>query len=225
LKAILFDMDGVLVDSEPVIRAAAAEGLRRFGVPAIESDFIPFTGMGEDRFIGGVAEKHGHPYDPSIKALVYEIYGQIVDERLVVYKDTLPALRALKAGGARLALASSADHVKINHNLRVAKIPCDIFSAVIGGEDVVRKKPHPDIYLLAAERLGVSAAECAVVEDAISGIAAGKAAGAMVIGVATSFAREALYEAGADVVISDISEIQYAVDELDRRRKREEGER
>jgi HAD superfamily hydrolase (TIGR01509 family) len=174
--------------------------------------------MGEDRFIGGVAEKYGHPYDFSIKALVYEIYGRIVDERLVVYEETLPALRALKAAGARLALASSADHIKINHNLRVAGIPAGIFDAVIGGEDVARKKPHPDIYLLAAERLGVNAVDCAVVEDAISGIAAGKAAGAAVIGVATSFSPEELREAGADIVIRDISEIQCAVMELARRR-------
>jgi len=209
-------MDGVLVDSEPVIRAAAAEGLRRLGVPALEHDFIPFTGMGEDRFIGGVAEKYGHPYDPSIKALVYEIYGQIVDGRLVVYEAALPALRALKDSGARLALASSADHVKIDHNLRVAGIPAGIFDAVIGGEDVARKKPHPDIYLLAAERLGVKPVDCAVVEDALSGIAAGKAAGAAVIGVATSFPPEELLEAGADIVIRDISEIQSAAAELGR---------
>ena len=56
LAGVLFDMDGVLVDSEPVITAAAVEGLRRLGIPAQYEDFKPFTGMGEDRFIGGVAE-------------------------------------------------------------------------------------------------------------------------------------------------------------------------
>jgi len=207
MRPILFDMDGVLVDSEPVIRAAAAEGLRRHGIPAEEPDFIPFTGMGEDRFIGGVAEQYGHVYVPAMKALVYEIYGQLVDARLEVYPQTLPTLHKLKAAGARMALASSADHVKITHNLRVAKIDPNIFGAVIGGEDIARKKPFPDIYLLAAERLGVKPTDCVVVEDAVSGVRAGKAAGANVIGITTSFSREELMDAGADDVVEDIGEI------------------
>ena len=213
-EGVIFDMDGVLVDSEPVIRAAAAEGLRRYGVPAQEQDFIPFTGMGEDRFIGGVAEHYGHEYDPVMKKTVYEIYGELVDARLMVYTATKRTLEALRAEGRRMALASSADHVKINHNLRVAAIPHEIFDAVIGGEDVARKKPNPDIYLLAAERLGVSAADCIVVEDAVSGVQAGKAAGARVVGITTSFSSEALTAAGADIVIEDIARLPEAARKL-----------
>ena len=59
---VLFDMDGVLVDSEPVITAAAVEGLRRLAYPRNMRTSSPFTGMGEDRFIGGVAEKYGQQY-------------------------------------------------------------------------------------------------------------------------------------------------------------------
>lgn len=67
---IIFDMDGVLVDSEPVIRMAAIRGLKEYGVFAKPEDFDPFVGAGEDRFVGGVSEKYGVPYVPEMKALV-----------------------------------------------------------------------------------------------------------------------------------------------------------
>ena len=63
-RAILFDMDGVLVDSEPVILKSAIQGLREYGVEAVPSDFTEFVGAGEDRFVGGVAEKHGAVFVP-----------------------------------------------------------------------------------------------------------------------------------------------------------------
>jgi cytidine deaminase len=97
--AILFDMDGVLVNSEPVITEAAILGLREFGVQAAWEDFHAFTGMGEDRFVGGVAELHGVPYRVEMKRRVYEIYLQIVKEKIEVYEGTVPMLRRLNAAG------------------------------------------------------------------------------------------------------------------------------
>ncbi|HIS93026.1 MAG TPA: HAD-IA family hydrolase [Candidatus Alectryocaccomicrobium excrementavium] len=205
IAGILFDMDGVLVDSEPVITEAAIRALRQYGVEAKEVDFKPFTGMGEVRFIGGVAEKYGKPFVPEMKTLTYEIYGQIVDEHLKVYAGTLDALRALS--GYRLALASSADLVKVRHNLRVAHIPFATFAAIVTAEDVARKKPDPAIFLTAAEKLGLPASRCLAIDDAISGVQAGKAAGCYTVGVTTSFPAETLLEAGADCVIAEIGEL------------------
>lgn len=204
---VLFDMDGVLVDSEPVITAAAVEGLRRYQVPAQPEDFKPFTGMGEDRFIGGVAEKYGVPYVTAMKDLVYDIYGEMVDAQLTVYPATAPTLKQLRALGFPMALASSADLVKITHNLRVASIPFDTFDHVVSGNDVTRKKPFPDIYLYAAEKISLPPVQCVVVEDAVSGVQAAKAAGMRAIGITTSFSREALFTAGADWVVDDIGQI------------------
>ena len=212
---ILFDMDGVLVDSEPVITAAACEALNRYGVPAKREDFKPFTGMGENRFIGGVAEKYGRTFELPMKALCYEIYGQLVDRELKIYPGTKPMLEAFKAQDRVMALASSADLIKVRHNLRVAGIPFSTFRAVLTGDDVARKKPFPDIYLTAAERAGVPASDCVVVEDAVSGVRAAKAAGARAIAVTTSFGEAALREAGADAVIRDISELPEAVAQLE----------
>ncbi len=202
--AVLFDMDGVLVDSEPVITEAAIRGLREFGVEAAAADFHAFTGMGEDRFIGGVAELHGVAYHTGMKKRVYEIYGDIVGERIGRYEGTLPLLRRLQGAGIPIALASAADLVKVRMNLRAADIPETLFTALVSGDDVEAKKPAPDIYLAAAQRCGVSPARCVVVEDALSGIAAARAAGARCVAVATSFPRERLLAAGADAVCADI---------------------
>lgn len=205
--SVLFDMDGVLVDSEPVIEAAAIMGLKEYGVAAKPGDFTPFVGMGEDKYIGGVAEKYGVKYELAMKKRVYDIYQEIVGERLKVYEGTKPLLEQLASGGWELALASSADSVKIHANLKVAGIKPSVFKVITSGEDVVRKKPYPDIYLMTAEKMGCNPSDCIVVEDALSGVQAAKAAGMRCFAVTTSFSAQKLAEAGADYIGEDILEL------------------
>lgn len=204
-KAVLFDMDGVLVNSEPVITEAAIQALREFGIEASYSDFHQFTGMGEDRFIGGVAELHGKQYRLEMKDRAYGIYQEIIPDLIEVYAGALPLLERLKHANVPAALASSADIVKVKANLEAAKIPESLFCTVISGNDVERKKPFPDIYLLAASRCCADPGDCVVVEDAISGIQAAKAAGMRCVAVMTSFDEATLRNAGADAVCGDIS--------------------
>ena len=207
VRALIFDMDGVLMDSEPVIKAAAIAGLKEFGVNAKIEDFEPFVGMGEDRFIGGVAEKHGVPYRPEMKKRVYEIYVDIVADELGIYEGIQEFLSEMKERGYVLALASSADKIKVEANLKVTGIPVSLFSTIICGEDVEKKKPFPDIYLYAARQIGVPPENCLVVEDAISGIKAAKAAGMQCIAVTSSFDRQTLEKEGADLVVDNTVEI------------------
>jgi HAD superfamily hydrolase (TIGR01509 family) len=207
IQAILFDMDGVLVDSEPVILAAAIAGLAEYGVHAKPEDFTPFIGTGEDRFIGGVAEKYGLVYQTEMKIRVYQIYQEIVPLKLKVYDGVVDLLTNLQRQGIKMALASSADLVKINANLKVAKIPKDFFNAIVSGEDVVQKKPAPEIYLKAAQKIGIQAANCIVVEDALNGITAAKAAGMRCIAVTTSFDRATLQKEKPDFICRQIGEV------------------
>lgn len=211
IKAVLFDMDGVLVDSEPVINAAAIAGLAEYGIKARPDDFLPFVGAGEDRYIGGVAEKYGHHYELSMKDRVYQIYLEMVDAHIKIFTGVHQLLADLKAEGRLLALASSADRIKVDANLKAAAIDPQLFSAIISAEDAVHKKPAPDIYLAAAKELGVETSSCIVIEDAINGIQAAHKAGMPCIAVATSFSREALSAAGADMVIGSISEAKSAL--------------
>ena len=191
-KAVLFDMDGVLVDTEPVIQAAAIEGLAEYGVDAKPEDFIPFIGAGEDRFIGGVAEKYDLAYKPEMKDRVYQIYFRIVRDRIRLHKGAKNCLGWLQKNGIVAALVSSADRIKIAANLEAAGLEPRLFAEIISAENVVHKKPAPDIYFEAAKRLSFLPENCIVIEDAITGIQAAKAANMICIAVTTTFAREKL---------------------------------
>jgi HAD superfamily hydrolase (TIGR01509 family) len=205
MKCVIFDMDGVLVDSEPVIEMAAIMFFKENGVNAVSEDFKPFIGTGEDRYIGGVCEKYGLKYNTAMKGKVYRIYQEIVGKYLKKYDGTIPLLTKLAENGYRIALASSADKIKIDANLSVAGIDMKLFSAVVSGEDVVNKKPFPDIFLKAAQMLGASPHDCVVVEDATNGIQAAKSAGMKCVGITTSFKEDVLKLAGADAICGDIS--------------------
>lgn len=209
--AVIFDMDGVLVDTEPVINAAAIMGLREFGVEAHPEDFVPFIGAGEVRYIGGVAEKYGVPYQPEMKGRVYEIYLEIVDEKLKTYPGVNTCLAHLKSEGVLLALASSADLIKINANLRVAGIPQDMFSVILSAEDVVHKKPSPEIYLKAAARLKIPPRQCFVVEDALNGIQSAKAAGMMCIAISNTFTKAELKKENPDYICDEMEKVCRAI--------------
>jgi beta-phosphoglucomutase len=205
IKAVLFDMDGVLLDSEEYICKAGVEMFREKGTPVKPEDFLEFTGMGENRYLGGVAEKYGIPFDlEKDKARTYEIYAGLVRGRLAPFPGVIEFMGRCLGMGLKIALASSADPSKIKINLAEIGIPEETFHAIVSGLDLEHKKPAPDIFLKAAERLEVSPQECLVIEDAVSGVAAGKAAGAKVLALTTSFAAEQL--AGADWIAQSLHE-------------------
>ncbi len=216
IKAVIFDMDGVLVDSEPVIESAAISALKEYGVDARPEDFISFVGAGDGRFIGGVAEKHGLSYKEEMKDRLYEIYFQILEDKLGVFEGVIPLLDRLEKERYILALASSADRIKVEANLKAAGIREGYFERILAGEDVSRKKPSPEIYFKTAEKLGVAPGGCAVVEDALNGVKAAKSAGMRCIGVSTSFSAEELAASGADYVCGDISEVHDALGRINR---------
>ena len=195
-RAVIFDMDGVLTDSEPLINAAAVAMFRERGVVVQPEDFFPFVGMGEDRYIGGVAEKYHVPLDlAAAKHRTYEIYLDLVPRQLRAFPGVKEFVAACRAAGLLVAAASSGDKVKVSANLGTIGLPIDAWDAVVTGEEVTHKKPAPDLFLLAASKLGLSPAECIVVEDAVNGIQAAKAAGMRCVAVAQTFPPDRLGEA------------------------------
>jgi HAD superfamily hydrolase (TIGR01509 family) len=175
---------------------AAILMFKELGINAVPNDFKPFTGMGENRYIGGVAEKHGIVVDiDKVKARTYQIYEELVKGKL----DPLPGSREFvdkcRSKGFKLALATSADRIKMEVNLREIGLSSGTFDSIITGLDVEKKKPAPDIYIMAAKSIGLEPNECLVVEDAVSGVKAGKSAGCRCLAVTTSFDAAALTEA------------------------------
>jgi beta-phosphoglucomutase len=196
IKGVLFDMDGVLVDSEAFICKAATEMFHEQGIIVKAADFQPFVGMGENRYIGGVGEKYNLQLDlAEAKARTYEIYETITDGHLDPLPGALEFVTLCREKGLRLALVTSADRIKMVVNLKAIGLSEGSFHSTINGLEVEKKKPFPDIYLKASSNLNLKPEECLVVEDAISGIKAAKAAGCKCLAVTTSFDREALHEA------------------------------
>jgi len=196
IEAVLFDMDGVLVDSEAYICQAGMNMFEEKGFPVSAEDFLPFTGMGENRYLGGVAEKHRIPFElEKDKARTYEIYADLVRGKLSPLDGVHDFIGKCRDRGLKMAVASSADPVKVNINLEEIGLKRELFLAVVTGLDIEHKKPAPDIFLKAAQLVGADPQRCLVVEDAISGVAAGKAAGARVLALTTAFTPDKLSEA------------------------------
>jgi beta-phosphoglucomutase len=196
IKGVLFDMDGVLVDSEQFICRAAIIMFGELGVDALPDDFLPFVGMGENSYLGGVARSHGIKIDiERVKARTYEIYEKIVRGKLKSLPGAHEFISECRKKSFKLALATSADRIKMEVNLKEIGLSAEIFHSIITGLDVENKKPFPDIYIKAARNVGLEPKECLVVEDAVSGIKAGKSAGCRCLAVATSFDASALKEA------------------------------
>lgn len=193
---VIFDMDGVLVDSEAFICRAGCLMFAEQGLTVQPEDFTPFIGTGENRFLGGVAEKYNFPVDiEQIKKRTYDIYLDIIKGQLKPLPGVYTFIEKCRRLGKKIAVASSADRRKVLGNLTEIGLAPDQFDTIVVGEDVQHKKPAPDIFLLAAARLNLPPHQCLVVEDAVSGVAAAKSAGARCLALTTSFNRRQLRQA------------------------------
>jgi HAD superfamily hydrolase (TIGR01509 family) len=206
VRAIIFDMDGVLTDSEPLINAAAVAMFRERGLVVQPQDFLPFVGTGENRYIGGVAEKYHFQLDiAEAKRRTYEIYLELVPRELRAFPGAQDLVHACQRARLKTAVASSADLIKIEANLRQICLPPDSWDAIVSAEDATHKKPAPDLFLAAARKLGLAPSECVVIEDALNGIQAAKAAGMRCVAVAQTFPADRL--GAADLVRPDVTSV------------------
>lgn len=181
-KAILFDMDGLLVDSEPVWHRAESAVMQAWGAPWTEEHARACTGRGLPETIRLMAEIAGKPLD--FERDLEMLVGAFLARAVSVHEK--PGARALVEATQRAriasAVASSSPRRVVTKMLTSLEL-ASFFSLLVTGDDVVKKKPEPDIFLLAAQRLGVAPADCLVIEDSVAGATAGRRAGMMVIAV------------------------------------------
>ncbi len=208
MNTILFDMDGVLINSEPVTMRAAAEALAKEGISVTREDFLPFIGAGEEHFIIGPCERYGKADRISVALEnMYLLYDKYVKDELMVYPDAAETITSLHDAGFTLALVSSSAQRKLLSSLNAAKIPPEAFDLILSGNDVTNKKPSPEPYQTAALRLNKTPADCIVIEDALNGVTSAKSAEMYCAVVTTSFSAGQLKEAGADYILDGLSEI------------------
>jgi HAD superfamily hydrolase (TIGR01509 family) len=177
LQAVIFDMDGVLVDSEPFGFEALRQVMARYGLPYGEEENAEFLGRTTLDSCRILRARHRLPESEETLADWYvEAMLEQIARGPIPMAGVPEVLREVRGAGYRLALASSAEVRVIDANLAALAIR-PLFEAVVSGTQVARGKPAPDVFLAAAERLGVPAAACLVVEDSRNGLLAAKAAG------------------------------------------------
>ncbi len=207
--AVIFDMDGVLADTESLIADATIRMFQDcYGVTLTPEDFRPFIGTGAVRYVEGPAEAANVTIDLEEALRVrHENFTALLERGAC---NALPgAIELVNAIADHetllLGLATSSPQKKAEETWEAIGLPSERFDALVSGDMVTHKKPHPEIYLHAASLLKVAPATCVVIEDALTGVTAAKAAGMRCIGVTNSFSREALSD--ADCVVDSLLEL------------------
>lgn len=205
LSAVLFDMDGVVIDTQDAVTHFWSRSAITYGVELADSDFI--------HHIYGCPATHTlsvlfSRLSSADREAVLSEMAQI--EAHMEYKavnGALELLDQLRRRAIPTALVTSADPWKVS--AVYAQLPLnELFSVKVIGTDIERGKPYPDCYLRAAELLNASPDQCVVFEDAISGVKAAKAAGAFCVGVQRTEMAKALVQAGAQCTVVDLREVE-----------------
>lgn len=211
--AVLFDCDGVLVDSEPITNRVLAEMLGELGWSLTTDESMRiFTGKAVKDEADLIESKTGFRITPEWLHGFRERRNEALERDLTAIPNAPAAVRALfEQLDGRIACASGADRFKVELQLEKVGILDCFAGRVFSGHEMPRSKPAPDVYLAAAAALGVDPKRCAVVEDTVTGAMAGVAAGATVFGYSTGESGhsgpEALRSVGAVQVFSDMAEL------------------
>ncbi len=199
-EAVIFDLDGTLIDSTPAVLRAWATWASEYGVAPI--DMHRHHGIPSASVVRAVMPDHLH------EAAMQRISDlEIADlDDIVVLPGAVEALASLET--AKNAIATSCTVPLAQARIAAAQLVPP--SVIVTADDVAHGKPHPDAFLEAARRLGVDPQRCLVVEDAPKGLEAAHAAGCFTLAVVTTTPREAL---DADAIVADLSEVRFEVDD------------
>lgn len=212
LRAAIFDMDGLLVDSEPTWRRTEVEVLGSVGLALTESMCEATTGLRIDEVV-----RHWYARAPWEGPSCEEVAARIVDrmveharERGAPLPGAADAVEACARAGLRLAVASSSPERLVAATLERLAL-ADRFEVVVSAERERLGKPHPAVFLTAAERLGVAPTECVIFEDSLNGVLAAKAARAACVAVPSARDRGDPRFSIADRVVASSAEIDEAL--------------
>jgi HAD superfamily hydrolase (TIGR01509 family) len=213
ISAVIFDCDGVLVDSEIIAHEVELAVLSEIGLGYDSHDFaIRFMGMSNAAFFAALdadgRERLGRSIADEIREPIKQRYYQAIEERLTEVPGALAAIRALRLPKA---VASSSEEGALGFKLRKVGHWEHFAPHVFSAQHVKHAKPAPDLFLLAAKALDVPPAECLVIEDTVNGVAAARAAGMQVWGFRggghmTDRLAARLTEAGAERIVTDWAE-------------------
>ena len=203
LKAVLFDMDGVLVDTEPEYVKAELRFAKQFGIPLSKREQLRYRGVNPVEMWAELVSKYGCAADPAeLTRLEFAHMDAYYHEgALRPIRASVGLLKRCAKSGLKVAVATSSSAANATDVVRRLDLG-QYVQAICVKEAAGRSKPAPDIFLLAAKLLGAAPAECVVIEDADKGIEAAKAAGMKAVGLMTPSSGQAL--SGADMVVRSL---------------------
>lgn len=205
-QAVIFDMDGVIIDSEKLWFKVGKSLLSRYGIEYTKELKRKIMGMGSIETMELI--KRTYSIKDSVDSLLEErdrIVLKVFNNSVVpLIPNAIDFIQMVSHNGYKIAMASSSPQELIN--LVVSQLELtDYFSAIVSGDSVSRGKPYPDIYLLTARKLEVDNKRCLVIEDSPNGVRAAKNAGMKCIGITTNASREELEE--ADLLIDSFADL------------------
>lgn len=210
IKTVIFDMDGVIVDTEPVHHYAYNQQFKQLGITISPELYASFTGNSTKN----IFERLRAHFDlkQGVEELVQtkrQLFNEAFDskEDLHLLEGVEDLIKELYAHGMQLVLASSSAHVTIQRIFNRFKLH-QYFTHIVSGEDFPKSKPHPAIFLKAAESAGTALSQCIVIEDSTNGIMAAKAAGIYCIGYDSFHSKMQDYSL-ADQIITNFNELNY----------------
>ena len=207
-RLVIFDCDGVLVDSEPVANRTLGQMLRELGLDLTQEQiFEQFVGYSLPHCLRVIEGMLGHPAPENfLRDLQARTFAAFKTE-LRAMPGIEQTLDALDAAGVPYCVASSGDHEKMNTTLGITGLLPRFAGRIFSVTQVARGKPAPDVYLFAARQLGAEPAACVVVEDTPPGVQAGAAAGMTVFGFCAHTPEQKLRAAGAHRTFDDLRQL------------------
>ena len=207
--ALIFDVDGIIADTEALNARASVLMFRQlYSVEVQPEDFRPFVGTGDERYVEGVAEKYGVEIDPqaAVQRRAENFFKLSQDKPLPAAPGVMALVTAARDDPElKLAIATSGNKDKQFPVIEGTGLKLEWFDVVVTGDDITHKKPHPEIYLVTAEKIGLPSEKCVVFEDAPAGVAAARSAGMHCIAVTSSV--DAALLAAADLVVDSLAEV------------------
>lgn len=208
---VIFDCDGVLVDGEQLAVAIDVRAIGALGWPITEAEVVErHLGRSNADVLADIAEHIGRPVPADWDEAWNAEYRRIFDEQLEAVPGVAEAIKVLAAEGFQTCVASSGSHEKMKRTLGKTGLWDFFVGRIFSATEVDRGKPEPDLFLYAAQEIGLPPNRCVVVEDSRYGVAGAKAAGMKAIGFAGGIT-PATHLAAADMVITDMADLSSAV--------------
>jgi beta-phosphoglucomutase family hydrolase len=182
IKAVIFDLDGVIAETEQVHIQAETETMLKHGISISEDELHRYTGTTAKQMFVDLIRRY------QLKTTFDEIFNQkeeimfkLLERGVEPTKGVIELVNKLKKAGIRLGIASSSHKRLIDYVLNKLRIT-NMFDSVVGAEDITNSKPDPEIFLTCAKKLNTGADKCLVVEDSMLGVEAAKKAGMKCLG-------------------------------------------